>query len=214
MQDKGGYLQKDWDSSLFFLIFIVLVNYSFYFLKRKLLTDKALIEGCVKENKLCQKELFLRYAGKMLTVCRRYARHQLEAEDILQDAFIKVFDKIDQFKFNGSFEGWIRRIVVNTALKNHQKSSFQKEQIGLEDYEENSLEPSVYAQLHEEELLNLIASLPDGYRIVFNLYVMEGFSHKEIAETLKIQEATSRSQLLKARKMLQSKVVNMQKISA
>ena len=98
------------------------------------MTDKALIEGCLKENKHCQKELFLRYAGKMLTVCRRYTRHQLEAEDILQDAFIKVFDKIDQFKFNGSFEGWIRRIVVNTALKNYQRSSFQKEQIGIEDY--------------------------------------------------------------------------------
>ncbi|MEM8907660.1 MAG: RNA polymerase sigma factor [Bacteroidota bacterium] len=178
------------------------------------MTDQALIEGCIRENKRCQKELFLRYAGKMLTVCRRYARHQLEAEDILQDAFIKVFDKIDQFKYNGSFEGWIRRIVVNTALKNYKKSSFQKEQIGIEDYEEGALEPSVYAQLHEEELLNLIAELPDGYRLVFNLYVIEGFSHKEIAETLNIQEATSRSQLLKARKMLQAQILNSQKISA
>ena len=206
--------QKDWDSSLFFLIFIGVVNYSTYFKKRKLLTDKALIEGCIKENKQCQKELFLRYSGKMLTVCRRYARHQLEAEDLLQDAFIRVFDKIDQFKFNGSFEGWIRRIVVNTALKNYQKSSYQKEQIGLENYEEDSLEPSVYSQLHEEELLRLIAALPDGYRVVFNLYVMEGFSHKEIAKSLNIQEATSRSQLLKARKMLQSQILKMQKISA
>ncbi|MEM9820658.1 MAG: sigma-70 family RNA polymerase sigma factor [Bacteroidota bacterium] len=178
------------------------------------MTDKALIEGCIKENKQCQKELFLRYAGKMLTVCRRYARHQLEAEDILQDAFIKVFDKINQFKFNGSFEGWIRRIVVNTALKNYQKSSFQKEQIGIEDYEENGLEPTVYAQLHQEELLALISALPDGYRVVFNLYVLEGFSHKEIAQSLGIQAATSRSQLLKARKMLQAQILKLQKISA
>ena len=93
------------------------------------MTDKELIEGCIREDKHCQKMLFQRYVGKMMTVCRRYARHQLEAEDVLQDAFIKVFDKINTFSFNGSFEGWIRRIVVNTALKNIQKSSFQKEQI-------------------------------------------------------------------------------------
>ncbi len=178
------------------------------------MTDKELIEGCIREDKHCQKMLFQRYVGKMMTVCRRYARHQLEAEDLLQDAFIKVFDKMGTFSFNGSFEGWIRRIVVNTALKNIQKSSFQKEQIGIENYPENSLEPSVFAQLHEEELLNLIADLPEGYRIVFNLYVIEGFSHKEIAASLNIEESTSRSQLLKARKMLQARIIKLQKVSA
>ena len=98
--------------------------------------------------------------------------------------------------------------------KRQQKSSFQKEQIGIENYPENSLEPSIFAQLHEEELLNLIAGLPEGYRIVFNLYVIEGFSHKEIGATLNIEESTSRSQLLKARKMLQARIIKLQKVSA
>jgi len=89
------------------------------------LTEKELIKGCIRENRTCQRKLFERYAGKMLTVCRRYTRHQMEAEDILQDAFIKVFDNISKFQGKGSFEGWIRRIVVNTALKNYQRSSFQ-----------------------------------------------------------------------------------------
>jgi len=178
------------------------------------LTEKELIEGCIREDKSCQKALFLQYAGKMLTVCRRYARHHLEAEDLLQDAFIKVFDKIDQYKFTGSFEGWIRRIVINTALKNVQKSSFQRERIGMEDYEEGSLEPSVFARLHEEEILAIIATLPEGYKVVFNLYVIEGYSHREIAKMLNIEESTSRSQLVKARKMLQTKIINQQKASA
>jgi len=121
----------------------------------------------------------------MLTVCRRYTRHQLEAEDILQDAFIKVFDKIDQFKFNGSFEGWIRRIVVNEALMFLRKR--QKITVEIEEYH---------------------VGIPTGGTIE------EGFSHKEIAESLKIQEATSRSQLLKARKMLQVQILKLQKISA
>ncbi len=149
----------------------------------------------------------------MMGVCLRYTRHEMEAEDILQDAFIKVFDHIDKFEFKGSFEGWIRRIVINTALKNYGKKSFRHEQIGLESQPELPLEPDIYAHLQEEELLRLIARLPDGYRIVFNLYAIEGYNHKEIAEMLGIQESTSRSQLVKARKMLQVMITDMQKIA-
>lgn len=178
------------------------------------MTENELIKGCIQEDKNCQRELFQRYAGIMFTVCLRYARHRMEAEDLLQDAFIKVFDKIGLFKSEGSFEGWIRRIVINTALKNYQKSSFQKERIGLEDYEESTIEPSIYANLGEEELMAQIAKLPDGYRIVFNLYVIEGYSHKEIAETMGIGESTSRSQLVKARKMLQEQILDMQKVAS
>lgn len=171
------------------------------------MTEKELIEGCIREEKSCQKALFLQYAGKMLTVCRRYARHQAEAEDMLQDAFIKIFSNLKQFNFQGSFEGWIRRIVVNNALKNIKKSSFKNEQIGVETLPENSTEPMIFAQLNEEVLLNLIKELPDGYRFVFNLYVIEGFSHQEIAEQLGIEASTSRSQLVKARKLLQNKII-------
>ena len=149
----------------------------------------------------------------MLAVCLRYTRHRMEAEDILQDAFIKVFDNISRFEFKGSFEGWIRRIVINTALKNYGKKSFKQEQIGLENQPELPLEPEIYSNLEEEELLRLINQLPDGYRVVFNLYAVEGYSHKEIADLLGIQESTSRSQLVKARKMLQGMIVKLQKIA-
>ena len=176
-------------------------------------TEKELIKGCIREDRYHQQELFRRYAGKMLVVCMRYTRHEMEAEDILQDAFIKIFDNITRFEFKGSFEGWVRRIVINTALKNYSKKSFKQEQIGLENYPELPLEPEVYAHLQEEELLRLIAKLPEGYRLVFNLYAVEGYSHKEIADMLGIQESTSRSQLVKARKMLQAMIIDLQKIA-
>ena len=167
----------------------------------------------MREDRKCQIELFRRFAGKMLTVCRRYARHRLEAEDILQDAFVKVFDNLDKFQHKGSFEGWVRRIVVNTALKNYQKSSFQRERIGLESYDDRPVDPEAISHLQEEELLNLVTQLPDGYRVVFNLYVIEGYSHKEIADMLEIGESTSRSQLVKARKLLKEKILKLQTIA-
>lgn len=176
-------------------------------------TERELIEGCMREDRKCQQEVFRRYASKMMGVCLRYARHQMEAEDLLQDAFIKVYNNISKFEHKGSFEGWIRRIVVNTALKNYSKKSFTYEQIGVEEQPENSAPPEVYAHLHEEELLKLVAALPDGYRVVFNLYAIEGYSHKEISEMLGCQESTSRSQLVKARKLLQAQILKLQKIA-
>ena len=176
-------------------------------------TEKEIVQGCIKEDRSCQQELFARYAGKMLVVCMRYTRHKMEAEDILQDAFVKVFDNIHKFQFKGSFEGWIRRIVINTALKNYSKKSFQQEQIGLENQPEYATEPESYRNLEHEEMLRLISQLPEGYRLVFNLYAIEGYSHKEISDMLGIQESTSRSQLVKARKMLQSMIVKIQKIA-
>ncbi len=151
----------------------------------------------------------------MLGVCNRYARNGADAEDILQDAFIKVFDKIHQFKFEGSFEGWIRRIVVNTALKKYSLRRYEKEVVGYEikDRDESSMEPSAYSHLSEKDLLDLINSLPDGYRVIFNLYVIEGFQHDEIAEMLGIQPGTSRSQLVKARSMLQKQILQLQKVA-
>ncbi len=164
---------------------------------------------------MCQKEIFHRYASRMLGVCHRYARNSADAEDILQDAFIKVFDKIHQFKFEGSFEGWIRRIVVNTALKKYSLRRYEKEVVGYEvkDKDENMLEPAAYSHLTEKELLDLINSLPDGYRVIFNLYVIEGFQHDEIADMLGIQPGTSRSQLVKARNMLQRQILQLQKVA-
>jgi len=166
-------------------------------------TEEELARGCIREDSACQQELFRRYAGKMMAVCLRYARSHEEAEDLLQDSFIKVFDGIADFQFKGSLEGWVRRITINTALRHYQRSSLRPEMNGAEWELETAEEPDVYGYLEAESLMNLISKLPDGYRMVFNLYAIEGYNHKEIAEMLGIQESTSRSQLVKARKMLQ-----------
>ena len=148
-----------------------------------------------------------------MAVCTRYARHRLEAEDMLQEAFVKVFDNLKKFEFKGSFEGWIRRIVVNTALKHHQRKYFTNEQIAVENFPDTPTEPLAYATLGEKELLAMIARLPEGYRVVFNLYAIEGYSHREIADMLAIQESTSRSQLVKARKLLQVQLEKLQRVA-
>ncbi len=151
----------------------------------------------------------------MLGVCQRYARNSADAEDILQDAFIKVFKKIGQFKFEGSFEGWIRKIVVNTALKKYSLVRYSKELTGFEitDSIDWQIGPAAYSHLTEKDLLALINGLPDGYRLIFNLYVIEGYQHEEIAEMLGIQPGTSRSQLVKARTMLQKQIIQLQKVA-
>ena len=179
------------------------------------MTEDELIRGCLKDDASCQKEIFNRFAGRMLGVCNRYARNSADAEDILQDAFIKVFNKIYQFKFEGSFEGWIRKIVVNTALKKYSLRRYEKEVVGYEikDRDESSMEPSAYAHLNQKEIMGLINNLPDGYRLIFNLYVIEGYQHDEIAEMLGIQSGTSRSQLVKARNMLQKQILQLQKVA-
>jgi RNA polymerase sigma factor (sigma-70 family) len=179
------------------------------------LTENQLIKACIREDAASQKEVFDRFSGRMLTVCLRYARSSADAEDILQDAFIKVFDKMHQFKFEGSFEGWIRRIVVNTALKKYSLRRYEKEVVGYEikDKDESSIEASAYSDLTAKELMDLINALPSGYKLIFNLYVIEGYQHDEIAEMLNIQPGTSRSQLVKARNMLQKQILELQKIA-
>jgi RNA polymerase sigma factor (sigma-70 family) len=179
------------------------------------LTEIQLIKACIREDAASQKEVFDRFSGRMLGVCLRYARSSADAEDILQDAFIKVFDKMHQFKFEGSFEGWIRRIVVNTALKKYSLRRYEKEVVGYEikDKDESAVEPSAYSDLTEKELMDLINMLPSGYKLIFNLYVIEGYQHDEIAEMLGIQPGTSRSQLVKARNMLQKQILELQKIA-
>jgi len=143
------------------------------------LTEKELILGCLREDRAIQKEFFRKYAGKMLGVSRRYARHELEAEDILQDAFVKVFNNLSKF---------------------------------LNPMDDRPIDPTAITDLGEQDILDLIKDLPDGYRVVFNMYVIEGYSHREIAEKLEIGESTSRSQLVKARKMLMNRITKLQSI--
>lgn len=143
----------------------------------------------------------------------RYAQDLMEAEDMLQDAFIKVFQYIGQFKSEGSFEGWIRRIVVNTAIRHLERKKMTFKEIDEQHSQLPSLHPESISQLGEADLIKLINGLPEGYRMVFNLNVIEGYSHDEIAEMLNIQPGTSRSQLVKARKMLQQQIIALQKIA-
>jgi RNA polymerase sigma-70 factor (ECF subfamily) len=176
------------------------------------LTETALIKACLSGDHVAQKLLFDRYSGKMMAVCLRYSRHRMEAEDIMQDGFIRVYEKMHTFKFKGSFEGWIRRIMINTAIRNFQKASIKKEKIGIDDHLDSPVEANAIHILSEKEILKEVSKLPDGYRMVFNLYAIEGYKHSEIAEMLSIKESTSRSQLVKARRMLQKSILNLQAI--
>jgi len=177
------------------------------------ITEIKLIEQCLLNDRVSQKQLYELYARKMFSLCKRYARYEAEAEDFMQEGFVSVFRNLHQFKRNGSFEGWIRRIMVNTALKHIKKKSFSHEIPGIEDYKHRSVDPDIFSKLSEDELMNLISDLPDGYRTVFNLFAIEGYSHKEIGIQLEIGESTSRSQLVKARRLLQQKIENLKKIA-
>lgn len=153
-----------------------------------------------------QEELYRRYSPRMYAVCLRYAGNAEEAEDILQEGFIKVFNKMDSFRNEGSFEGWMRRIFVNTAIEHFRRKKYL---LPVTEKEENTIEGkyiSVLDSLSAKDIMQLIQELSPGYRTVFNLYVVEGFSHKEIADQLGISEGTSKSQLSRAKVILQEMV--------
>jgi RNA polymerase sigma-70 factor (ECF subfamily) len=174
-------------------------------------TETEIIEGCVQKNVNCQQALFNKYGGVLMSICLRYAADTAEAEDMLQDTFIKIFSVIRKFRFEGSFEGWLKKIAVTTSLKKLQQKKIQFKELSFEK-QDAPAEPEIISMLAEKEIIRAISSLPDGYRVVFNLYVLDGFSHDEIGGMLGIQPVTSRSQLLKARKMLQKKLGSFHKI--
>lgn len=168
--------------------------------------EEQIIEGCIAGDRQFQKLLYDRYSPTMLGICLRYSKSQDEAEDIMQDGFIKVFTNIETFRRQGSFEGWIKRIMVNTAL-NHYHINQKNLHQNIDDIRENTIlddyNPEYKVPFTQMEMLNAIRSLPEGYSIVFNLYVFEKFKHREIAEQLNISVNTSKSQLSKARVYLQ-----------
>ncbi|HRH50959.1 MAG TPA: sigma-70 family RNA polymerase sigma factor [Panacibacter sp.] len=170
------------------------------------MTEVEMINGCIKKDATCQRLLFEVYAGRLMTVCLRYASNREQAEDMLQETFIRVFKYIHQYRFGGSFEGWLKRTAANCALKMLQKKTLHFFEIEHDLQTASPANISAVTNLSEIELLKLISGLPDGYRIVFNLYAIEGYSHDEIAKLLRIKTATSRSQLAKARKMLQQQI--------
>lgn len=169
-------------------------------------SESDLIEGCLRGNRAIQRELYERFAPKMYGVCLRYAGNAEEAEDLLQEGFIKVYNKIGSYKGTGSFEGWIRRIFVNTAIEHYRRKTYLQP---ITEQEENSIEGkylSVLDNLAEKDIVELIQQLAPGYRTVFNMYVIEGYTHKQVAEALGISEGTSKSQLARAKLILQDLV--------
>ena len=173
---------------------------------------EKIISGCQRNEVKAQKELFDLFGEKMFGICLRYAGCSEDAKDILQDGFLKVYEKIQQFKNKGSFEGWMRRIFVNTALEKYRGQykiiNIQDNRIDFDDQSYEDISSIVSAK----ELVKIIGELSVKYRTVFNLYAIEGYSHKEIAEMLNISEGTSKSNLSRARAILQEKVINMYRL--
>ncbi len=174
------------------------------------MNELQIIAGCKEQKREAQKVLYETYARKMYSICLRYSSDQPSAQDLLQDGFIKVFSHIDSFQEKGSFEGWLKRIFINLALENLRKKKTiiqtSDDVQNLPDIVDDSTEDNEMYKISESELLKMVQELPRGYSTVFNLYAIEDYSHKEIADMLGISEGTSRSQYVRARQILQEKV--------
>ncbi len=175
---------------------------------RKIETDRELVEGCLKNDRTCQKILYDRFASKMLGVCMRYTRSKEEAEDILIEGFMNFFNSLQSYRFECSLESWIRRIMINNAIS-HFRANKKRNYISFE-YLTTTPEQSAIStpvdKVVEKDLQKLIQLMPPGYQIVFNLFAIEGYSHKEIASQLGISESTSKSQFFRARKWLSDRL--------
>ena len=172
---------------------------------------EELIKRCKAGERKAQELLYKQFASKMLGVCFRYATDKMEAEDMLQNGFIKVFQKLADYRGDGSFEGWIRRIMVHSSIEYYRKHHKMMQVVDIEEAgNESSVNPLATAKLAAEDLLMLIRQLSPGYRIVFNLYAIEGYSHKEIAAIAGITEGASKSQLSRARSVLREQVIKLE----
>lgn len=174
--------------------------------------EEEIVKGCQNNERKYQEILYRRYSRKMYGICMSYAGNRELAQDMLHDAFLKIFRTIDSFKLEGSLEGWIRRVVSNTAIDLLRKKQRLNQYIN-EDMEEplTTVKPGVHSYLATKEILHLVSHLPDGARAIFNLFALEGFSHKEIAEQLQISEGTSKSQYNRARNLLKDWIEDTQK---
>jgi len=172
----------------------------------KAYSDTELVEGCIAGKSAVQRALYERFAGRMLGVCQRYAADHMEAEDVLHLAFMKVFTKMDSYR-GGVLEGWIRTICVREAINQYHAKKRQKINYGQEENAPTEETPAdALSTLSLQDLQRLIETLPEGARIIFNLYAIEGFDHNEIAQMLHISSGTSKSQLSRARKLLQERL--------
>lgn len=174
------------------------------------MTIEEIITGCVEKDLHCQKILYETYAPKMLGLCRRYVNNIETAEDILQDGFIKIYTRIDTYEGSGNFVGWMKKVFITTALENIRKNNMMKFSISIDEVSnlKNDSEDLILSSLTLSDLLKCLSSLPVGYRTIFNLFAIEGYSHQEIAEMLNISVSTSQTQLLRARRALQKSVTS------
>ncbi|MEO5997910.1 MAG: sigma-70 family RNA polymerase sigma factor [Chitinophagaceae bacterium] len=168
------------------------------------MTEEAILQGCLRNESIAQKELYNRYSPKMLAVCYRFGHNREDAEDMLQEGFIKVFSQIHTFRNQGAFEGWVRRIIVHTCINNLKKNKKFNESVDLIHATTLQVrEETVPSIVQAKQVVECIRLLPLGYRTVLNLYAIEGYSHKEISIMLEIEESTSRSQYTRAKQMLE-----------
>ena len=178
-------------------------------------TDQELLEGCIRGELLFQKLLYKRYYGFAMSICLRYSSTREEAAEVLNDGFLKVFTRLSSYSPENSFKGWLRRILVNTAIDNYRKEHQHYHSVDLIYADEEPLENDIIGSISANEILELVQKLPPSYRLIFNLFVMEGLSHPEIAEKLNITEGACKSNLFKARSHLQRmiKLVNPEEYS-
>jgi RNA polymerase sigma factor (sigma-70 family) len=178
------------------------------------MTEEAIFQGCLKNQAAAQRELYNRYSPKMLAVCYRFAHNREDAEDMLQEGFIKIFSQIHTFQNKGAFEGWIRRITVHTCINHLKKNKRFNESVDIIFASSVQVrEESVPSIVQAKQVVECIRILPIGYRTVLNLYAIEGYSHKEIGGMLDIEESTSRSQYTRARQMLEEILIKKKIIS-
>ena len=175
---------------------------------------KSIIEGCVRGDKRAQDTLYKKYASLLFGICLRYAKNRMEAEDVLQEVYVKIYNNIHTYHHDGSFEGWLRRIAVNTSITHYRKNLKHAYQEDVDDLVKSKNDPIEVEDLEftAEEMMHCINKLPAGYKTVFNLYVIEGFMHKEIADMLEIDVNTSKSQLSRAKTYLQRELAEISKI--
>ncbi len=177
---------------------------------RLMIDDSYLVKRCLERDRRCQRLLYEKYASLMLGVLMRYAGSRAEAEDILQEGFVKAFMNMKQYAGTGSFSGWLKSIMINTAITHFHRNKYLREQDPIDNVGEGNLkdhgEVSGLERLKEDDLLKVITGLPPGFRVVFNLYAIEGYKHHEIAEMLNIDEGTSKSQYSRARKLIRERL--------
>lgn len=165
--------------------------------------DKELVQNCLTNNRKYQEILYKKYASKMYNICLTYAKDKDDAKDILQNGFVKIFTSLDSFNNVGSLEGWIKRIIINTSIDYYRKKIIDLRNVSIDYADKNEVETSILEDINAKELLELVHKLPEGARIIFNLYAIEGYNHSEIAEMLNISTGTSKSQFSRAKSILQ-----------